>query len=57
VSIDARKKAVVGNREVYFDEEHGYNVAMFRDRGVGYAIAGDLDQDQMMRLVSSAVTP
>ena len=55
--IEARRKAVVGNREVYFDQEHGYNVALFRDRGVGYAIASDLDQDQMLKLVSAAVSP
>jgi len=55
--IETRRKAVIGNREVYFDQEHGYNVALFRDRGVGYAIASDLDQDQMMKLVSSAVSP
>lgn len=55
--IEARRKAVVGNREVYFDQEHGYNVALYRDRGVGYAIASDLDQDQMLKLVSSAVSP
>ena len=47
----------IGNREVYFDEERGYNVALFRDRGVGYAIASDLDQEQMVKLVSSAVAP
>ena len=35
----------------------GYNVAMFRDRGVGYAIASDLDNDQMFKLVSGAVAP
>ena len=55
--IEARRKAVVGNREVYFDQEHGYNVALYRDRGVGYAIASDLDQDQMLKLVRSAVSP
>ncbi|MGZ3438324.1 MAG: anti-sigma factor family protein [Polyangia bacterium] len=55
--IETRRKTVIGNREVYFDQEHGYNVALFRDRGVGYAIASDLDQDQMMKLVSSAVAP
>ena len=48
---------MIGNRDVYFDQEHGYNVALFRDRGVGYAIASDLDQDQMVKLVSSAVSP
>ena len=40
-----------------FDQERGYNVAMYRDRGVGYAIASDLDNDQMMKLVSGAVSP
>lgn len=55
--IETRRKAVIGNRDVYFDQEHGYNVALFRDRGVGYAIASDLDQEQMVKLVSSAVSP
>ena len=55
--IETRKKTVIDNREVYFDQEHGYNVALFRDRGVGYAIASDMDQDQMVKLVSSAVSP
>ncbi len=55
--IETRRKTVIDNHEVYFDQEHGYNVALFRDRGVGYAIASDLDQDQMVKLVSSAVSP
>ena len=44
------------NRDVYMDQEHGYNVAIFRDHGVGYAIAGDLDRDQMLKFVSSTVS-
>jgi mycothiol system anti-sigma-R factor len=55
--IEAHRKVIIGNREVFFDQEHGYNVAMYRDRGVGYAIASDLDQEQMVKLVSSAVGP
>jgi mycothiol system anti-sigma-R factor len=55
--IETRRHQIIGNREVYFDQEHGYNVALFRDRGVGYAITSDLDQEQMMKLVSSAVSP
>jgi mycothiol system anti-sigma-R factor len=55
--IQAHRKVVINNREVFFDQEHGYNVALYRDRGVGYAIASDLDQDQMVKLVSSAVSP
>jgi hypothetical protein len=55
--LGAQEKRVIKDREVYFDQERGYNVAMFRDRGVGYAIASDLDSDQMMKLVSGAVQP
>jgi mycothiol system anti-sigma-R factor len=55
--IEARKKQVIGNREVFFDEEHGYNVAMFRDRGVGYAIASDMDREEITKLVSAAISP
>ena len=54
--LEAPHKAMVDNREVFLDEEHGYNVALFRDHGVGVAIAGDLDREQMLKLVSSAVT-
>src|SRR4051812_32335978 len=31
--IETRRKTVIGNRDVYLDQEHGYNVALFRDRG------------------------
>jgi anti-sigma factor (TIGR02949 family) len=55
--IEARKKQLIGNREVFFDEEHGYNVAMFRDRGVGYAFASDMDREEMSKLVSAAIAP
>lgn len=51
--IEAQRKAVVGNREVYLDHDRGYNVALFRDHGVGYAIASELDPDEMLKLVSS----
>jgi mycothiol system anti-sigma-R factor len=49
--IEAQRKAVVGNREVYLDQDRGYNVALFRDNGVGYAIASELDPDEMLKLV------
>ncbi len=55
--MEAEQRRVIKNREVFFDQERGYNVAMYRDRGVGYAIASDLDNDQMMKLVSGAVSP
>ena len=55
LSIESRRHALVGDREVYLDAERGYNVATYRDQGVGYAIASDVDQDQMLKLVSAAV--
>lgn len=55
--VRAQRKATIGNRDVFFDEEHGYNVAMFQDCGVGYAIASDMDQEQMTKLVSAAIAP
>ncbi len=56
VPLELPQKTTVGNRDVYLDQEHGYNVAVFRDHGVGYAIAGDLDRDQMLKMVSSTVS-
>jgi mycothiol system anti-sigma-R factor len=56
VPLQLPQKATVGDREVYLDENHGYNVAVYRNHGVGYAIAGDLNRDQMLKLVSSAVS-
>jgi anti-sigma factor RsiW len=60
LKIDEPRRAqrrIIGNREVFLDEERGYNVALYREHGVGYAIASDLNQDQLIKLVSSAVTP
>jgi anti-sigma factor RsiW len=54
--FEARRKQLIGNREVYFDDQRGYHVALYQDEGVGYAIASDLGQEQMMKLVSSAVS-
>jgi len=52
--MSGREKRMVGTREVYLDEARGYNVVFYRDRGVGYALASDLDSDEMLRLVSAS---
>jgi anti-sigma factor RsiW len=56
MTLELPQRATVDNRDVFLDQEHGYNVAIFRNRGVGYAIAGDLNRDQMLKFVSSAVS-
>jgi anti-sigma factor RsiW len=53
--LEARTRRQVGNHEVYLDGERGYHVALYRDGGVGYAVASDLDEDRVLQLVSSAV--
>lgn len=56
VPIEAPHRRYVGTREIYFGGDRGYHVAMVRDRGMGYAFTTDLDEDQMLQLVSSAIT-
>lgn len=48
---------MVSGRKVYLDEHGPYNVALFSDRGVGYAITGDVDEQTMLRLVSASLSP
>jgi anti-sigma factor RsiW len=54
----ARRRLIAtktGQREVYFSEERGYTVALYRDRGVGYAVASDLEPEGLMRLVAASL--
>jgi anti-sigma factor RsiW len=43
-----------GGRDVYLGQSLGYNVAMWRQGGVNYAVSSDLDQRDMIQLVSTA---
>lgn len=43
-----------GNRDVFLGQSLGYNVAMWHQGGVNYAVSSDLDQRDMIQLVSSA---
>lgn len=53
--ISAPRKQKIGNREVFLDVERGYNVALYQDRGVSYAVTSELGEDQLIQLVSSAI--
>lgn len=55
VPLQEPRRAVIGNREVYLQGAHGYQVAFFRDRDLGYAIAGSVDEPEFIQLVSAAV--
>jgi anti-sigma factor RsiW len=56
IPMEAPQMRVIDHRQVYLDGERGYNVAFYRDRGVGYAFASDLDQDSMLQIVSASLT-
>jgi hypothetical protein len=45
----------VNHHEMYVNQVRGYNVVYYRDRGIGYAYASDMDQDDMVRLVSTTL--
>lgn len=44
---------VVLNRPVYVGNRHGYSIAAVEQRGVGYAVASDLDDSESAELVAS----
>jgi anti-sigma factor (TIGR02949 family) len=54
VRMETTHKVVINNRDVYIDTERGYNVALYRENGLGYAVTSDVPEDQMVKLVSGA---
>jgi anti-sigma factor (TIGR02949 family) len=50
-----RRVQRVRNQDVYLHRQAGYNVAVYRQGNVGYAITSDLPEPEMMQLVSAAV--
>ena len=54
--IEAPRHRDVGGRPIYLVGDRGYQVALVRDRGVGYAYTSDLGEEQMIQLVSSAMS-
>ena len=50
--MEAPRRVVVENRQVYMVVQRGYHVAAFRDQGLGYAVTTDFDEPQVIQLVS-----
>ncbi len=57
LALVAPRRREAAGQEIYFQGERGYNVALFRHGGVGYAFASDLDEDHLVQLVSSTLQP
>src|SRR5262249_6246422 len=53
--VSAPSSRVIDGRDVYLTERSGYSVALYRDRGVGYALASDLDEDALLSFVEAAL--
>jgi anti-sigma factor (TIGR02949 family) len=49
------QRVMVGNRPVYMSAHRGYQVAMFQDHGVGYAVAADLADREMLNLLGASL--
>ncbi|MSP62347.1 MAG: hypothetical protein EXR72_18845 [Myxococcales bacterium] len=57
VRYESPRHRSVQNHNVYLDGHGGYHVATYRHGDVGYAFTSDMDEERMIQLVSSAVSP
>ncbi|HVZ74297.1 MAG TPA: zf-HC2 domain-containing protein [Polyangia bacterium] len=55
-SIDAPDHRFLNGREVYLGSGPGISTAAFNDRGLGYVVTSDLDEDSLTRLVQASFT-
>jgi anti-sigma factor (TIGR02949 family) len=53
IPLGGTQPVQVGSHVVHFGQSRGYNVAVWNQGGVSYAVSSDLDQPDMFRLVSS----
>ena len=47
---------MVNGREIYVESGPGISTAAYRDRGLGYVVTADLDEDALTRLVTTVVS-
>jgi anti-sigma factor RsiW len=53
-AIDTPDRRYVNGREVYFGQGPGIVAAAYRDRGLGYVVTSDLDEESLTRLVTAS---
>jgi anti-sigma factor (TIGR02949 family) len=54
--IESRERRVVNGREIYLGTGPGISTAAYRDRGLGYVVTSDMDEDRLTRLVTASFT-
>ena len=55
-SIEAPDRRLVNGREIYLGTGLGISTAAYHDRGLGYVVTSDLDEDALTRLVTASFT-
>jgi len=53
-SLEAPERRVVNGREIYVEAGPGISTATYRDRGLGYVVTSDIDEDALTRLVTTS---
>ncbi len=52
--MEAPERRVINGREVWVESGPGISTAAYRDRGLGYVVTADLDEETLTRLVTTA---
>jgi anti-sigma factor (TIGR02949 family) len=52
--IESHERRVVNGREVYLGSGHGISTAAYRDRGLGYVVTADYDEDTLTTLLTTS---
>lgn len=52
--LESAERRIINGREVYVESGPGISTAAYRDRGLGYVVTADLDEDALTRLVTTA---
>ena len=53
-SIESRERRVVNGREIYLGTGPGISTVAYRDRGLGYVMTADYDEDTLTRLLTAS---
>jgi anti-sigma factor RsiW len=52
--IESPERRVVNGREIYLGTGSGISTAAYRERGLGYVVTADYDEDTLARLVTAS---
>jgi anti-sigma factor (TIGR02949 family) len=53
-AFESRERRVINGREIYLGTGPGVSTAAYRDRGLGYVVTSDYDEDTLTRLVTTS---